>query len=92
MTRLSKQAVRDAVEELERELGAPLKLEMNSPGDRHGTRYRVYADDYNTLILAVCGAGSATQILWSILRTLRYYKRLHATASDATAQLQDIEA
>lgn len=99
MSRYSRKDVDHAVSELAKILGVTLAIEAYSPGDRHGTRYRIHVegDRPHTLgrqLAAECGAGPTTEAIWDMIYGIREYKRYNPapTPNDATAQLQDIEA
>lgn len=97
MVRLTKKDVEEAVSALARELGEPLKLEAYSPGDRYGTRYRIYTHgdtpgSLGTRIFAVCGAALATEQLWTGIRMVQLYKRLTTVPTHAVDAIPDIEA
>lgn len=97
MSRYSKKDVEHAVSVLAERLGVTLKLEAWSPGDHHGTRYRVYTqgDTQGSLgrrLFAECGAKAATEGIWNMIYGIQYYKQFNKPpTTDATAQLKDIE-
>lgn len=95
MRRYTKKDVEVAVAGMARLIGAPLKLEIHSPGDRHGTRYRIYTPgstpgSLGRRLIAECGAQATCRHLYAATALLEYYKETHQAAY-ATAQLQDIE-
>lgn len=93
MTRYSRKDVEKATAELAKTLGVGLRIEAYSPGDRHGTRYRIHATgDFGPQLIAACGAGPTTKLIWTVTDVLTYYKHTQRhTASPATAQLENIE-
>ena len=96
MTRYSKTDVKKAVSVLAEELGIPLMLEAWSPGDRYGTRYRVYTQgdtEYTqgSRLHAECGAKTTCEQLWTAIRLIQLYKRSTPNLKKIT-DLLDIEA
>lgn len=93
MSRYSRKDVEEAMAELAKTLGVGLRIEAYSPGDRDGTRYRIYAiDSPSPQLIAECGARATTKLIWTVTDVLGYYKyKQRHPASPATAQLQDIE-
>lgn len=99
MTRYSRKTVDQASSRLAKLLGVPLIIETWSPGDRHGTRYRLHVqgDTPHTLgyrLAAECGARPTTEAIWHMIHAIQVYQRYNPTPdiADATAQLKDIEA
>ena len=87
MPRFSKKDIEKAVSELSQELGLVLKLEAWSPGDKHGTRYRVYLesdspDSLGRRVFAECGAQGALKGLWIALDFVRLYKEMEEKKID----------